>query len=64
LAFLKYEEDVGNEALRLKYENFHALTKKEPIVVRDLVKIFKKSGKTFSAVNNLSFGVQPTECFG
>lgn len=36
----------------------------EPLVVSRLSKVFKKAGRPFAAVNNLSFGVVPTECFG
>lgn len=34
------------------------------MIISDLHKVFKKNGRPFAAVNNLSFGVLPTECFG
>jgi ATP-binding cassette subfamily A (ABC1) protein 3 len=37
---------------------------REPILVSDLTKVFIKNKRPFLAVNNLSFGVSPTDCFG
>jgi ABC-type multidrug transport system ATPase subunit len=36
----------------------------EPLLVAGLSKVFRKENKPFFAVNNLTFGVLPTECFG
>ncbi len=40
------------------------MSKNEPLIVKDLVKEFKKGKKKFLAVNHLSFGISPNECFG
>jgi len=39
-------------------------TNEKKLVVKNLIKNFKKSGKTFTAVNQLSFGIKHKECFG
>lgn len=36
----------------------------EPLVVKNLCKVFKKGSKRFYAVDNLNFGVASAECFG
>jgi hypothetical protein len=36
----------------------------EPVVVKNLVKKFKKNGKSFSAVDNINFGIGKGKCFG
>jgi len=40
------------------------LSKKEPLIVSDLVKIYKKKKKDFVAVNHLTFGITERQCFG
>ena len=61
---MKLEEDVKKESQRIKSSDLQVRALEEPLVVNDLVKLFKKDGKPFSAVNNLTFGVLPAECFG
>ena len=59
------DQDVQNESMRIGSLNLEKSSLREPLVVKDLTKIYKKSnGETFRAVDNLSFGVLPTECFG
>nr|QUF59432.1 ATP-binding cassette transporter Abca3-like4 [Brachionus angularis] len=59
------EEDVKNESERIRNSNIIQKAKyEEALVVSDLKKTFYKNGRPFSAVDNLSFGVLPTECFG
>lgn len=36
----------------------------EPVVVKDLVKKYKKNGRRFSAVDNVNFGIKKGTCFG
>jgi hypothetical protein len=63
--FEKLEEDVKNESFRVKSLNLSKPASiREPLVVKELRKIFKKNAKPFSAVGGLSFGVLPTDCFG
>jgi len=50
------------EAKRVEYADRIAVD--EPLVVRNLIKKYKKKGKRFNAVDNLSFGIQSSECFG
>jgi ATP-binding cassette subfamily A (ABC1) protein 3 len=40
------------------------LSVKEPLIVNQIVKLFKKSNKMVAAVDNLSFGVKAQKCFG
>jgi ATP-binding cassette subfamily A (ABC1) protein 3 len=61
---LKLEDDVKAESNRIKNANINQLISTEPLVVSDLVKEFKKGKKKFLAVNHLSFGISPNECFG
>lgn len=53
---------VRNEAYRIQSLNMSQLT--DPVVVKNLVKKFKKNGRNFSAVNNINFGIGKGECFG
>ena len=62
LILLKLEEDVKKESLRIKSSDLQERALEEPLIVNDLVKLFRKDG--YTAVNNLSFGVLPNECFG
>lgn len=50
--------------MRIEKSNVNQLITKEPLVIRDLRKEFKKEGRRFAAVDNLSFGVESGECFG
>lgn len=61
---MKLEEDVEIEQERIKNANIKELTTHEPLVVRDLVRQFRKGGKKFLAVSSISFGISPNECFG
>ncbi len=57
------EDDVSSEYERVK--NTKELSKIEPLIVNDVLKVFKKKkNENFVAVNHLSFGVQSKECFG
>lgn len=64
----KLETEVRNEKERINNCDLNQQAKEEPLIVHDLVKVFKKKSKksstSFFAVNHLSFGVAPTECFG
>ena len=62
--FWKLEIDVQNELDRVKNSDLKELAKDEPLVVAELFRKFRKSNKEFVAVNNLSFGISPKECFG
>ena len=62
LILLKLEEDVKKESLRIKSSDLQERALEEPLIVNDLFKSFRKDG--YAAVNNLSFGVLPNECFG
>nr|UOU03317.1 ATP-binding cassette subfamily A3-like 4 [Brachionus rubens] len=62
--YLELEEDVRAESERIDKANIKFLSDNEPLVVSNLRKEFKKSGRKFAAVDNLSFGVLPGECFG
>jgi ABC-type multidrug transport system ATPase subunit len=53
---------VRDEKNRIDELDKHEMA--ERIVARNLSKKFLKDKKWFSAVNHLSFGVQPNECFG
>jgi ABC-type glutathione transport system ATPase component len=56
------DHDVLEEAKRVEYADKISID--EPLVVRNLIKKYKKKGKRFNAVDNLSFGIQSSECFG
>ena len=59
------ESDVLNEVNRIENCDLELLSKKEPLIVNNIAKRFKKKGAVnFTAVNHLSFGVQSRECFG
>ena len=59
------EDDVAREYERVKTNDLEELSKIEPLIVNDVLKVFKKGKKdNFVAVNHLSFGVQSKECFG
>lgn len=41
------------------------MASQEPILIKKLTQVFKtKANSNFVAVNNLNFGVKPSECFG
>lgn len=61
---IEIEEDVKAEADRLASRNLDELVLEEPLVVRNLCKVFKKGSKRFYAVDDLNFGVASAECFG
>lgn len=56
------DSGVKNESIRIQSLNTKELT--EPVVVKNLVKKFKKNGKSFSAVDNINFGIGKGKCFG
>jgi hypothetical protein len=58
------EEDVKKESDRIKNANLEELATKEPLVIAELTKKFRKNKKDFVAVNRLSFGIDNKECFG
>jgi ABC-type uncharacterized transport system ATPase subunit len=62
--FFQFEEDVAAEFNRIKNADLKQLSKKEMLIVNDVVMKFKKKKTDFYAVNHISFGVQNTECFG
>ncbi len=62
--FIQIEPDVQAEIDRVRRSNLKELAVKEPLVVCDLVRKFKKNKVEFFAVNNLGFGIAQNECFG
>ena len=58
------DDDVLNEYNRIKLGNAYNLIKNEPLVVKNLVKTYKKNSTIFNAVNDLSFGIPRGQCFG
>ena len=60
------EKDVKEESERVDCggSNLKNRALEEPLLVSHIGKLFKKNGRPFFAVNNLTFGVLPTECFG
>ncbi len=58
------EPDVQAEMDRVKNSNLKELASKEPLVVSELVKKFKKGKVEFTAVNRLGFGIASNESFG
>lgn len=59
-----FEADVDTEINRVYGDSLLDLVSKEPIVVKNLYKRYRVKGREVVAVNNLSFGIQPGECFG
>ena len=62
--FLKLETDVKAEADRVKSGDIKQQATLEPLIVSELVKCYHKGKTEFTAVNKLSFGISPKECFG
>ncbi|CAF0854082.1 unnamed protein product [Brachionus calyciflorus] len=60
----KIEEDVKKESDRIQNSNLSKLSYHEPLIVSQLLKLFKKKSIRISAVDNLSFGVKSQICFG
>nr|UOU03315.1 ATP-binding cassette subfamily A3-like 2 [Brachionus rubens] len=60
----KLESEVEKEIKRIKNAEIDDLKSKEPLVVNQLYKKFKKNKTEFVAVDGLSFGVGQKECFG
>ena len=58
------DPDILDESNRIINADIRQITINEPLVVKNLIKRYKKNRKSFNAVNNLSFGVQQSECFG
>ncbi len=62
---VKIESDVRAESERItRSKLLGQQTHNEPLLVKNVSKVFKKENKPFFAVDNLTFGVWPTECFG
>lgn len=55
---------MRDEAMRVKHSNINDLREKEPLVVNNLYKKFKKNKTKFVAVNHMSFGVQKRSVLG
>ena len=56
------DEDVARERERIESGS---LPTSDPVVVKNLTHVFKtKANPNLVAVNNLSFGLKPAECFG
>lgn len=53
---------VRNESFRIQTLDTRHLV--DPVVVKNLVRRFKKNGRNFNAVNNINFGIGKGECFG
>jgi hypothetical protein len=47
-----------------RVEDAEKLSASDPLVVKNLRKKYKKKGKRFNAVDNLSFGIESAGCFG
>jgi hypothetical protein len=58
------EEDVATEIARIEKSDLKEQSCIEPLIVNGLTKRFHKGKTEFLAVNNLSFGISPKECFG
>ena len=54
--------DVRIEAKRIESYDISQLD--DPLVIKNLTRRFKKRGKKYAAVNDLSLGVGKAECFG
>ncbi len=48
----------------MRSSNLKELAAKEPLVVCDLVRKFRKNKVEFTAVNNMGFGIAQNESFG
>lgn len=55
---------MSAEAERIRNSDIVELSKREPLVVHNLMRRFRKGNVDFVAVNHLSFGVRRQECFG
>jgi hypothetical protein len=60
----KIEQDVLAEIERVRNSDLKELASKEPLVVSELVKRYKKGKEEFLAVNRLGFGISRNESFG
>ncbi len=58
------ESDVDAEAERIRNSNIEELIDQEPFVLKNLSKVYKSRRVKSLAVNNLSVGIKPKECFG
>ena len=58
------KSNVLRESLRIETSNLQDLIQREPLVVKNLKKEFRRNRIRFMAVNNVSFGIQKKECFG
>lgn len=61
---LKIEEDVNKEIERIKSLSQNSINYKEPLVINQVLKLFKKNKVNIAAVDNLCFGVKSQSCFG
>ena len=62
--FQQIDYDVQSEINRIKSSNLYELSTEEPLIVNQLVKLFKNTKNYVAAVDNLSFGVKSHKCFG
>lgn len=58
------EGDVEMEATRIKKADLEKISKREPLIVKGLAKVYKKGKVKFNAVDNLNFGIEQEQCFG
>ena len=58
------DEDVFNEYNRIMIADLNNLVQSDPLVVKNLVKTYKKNSMVFNAVNDLNFGIPKGTCFG
>ena len=58
------DRDVADEATRIQNVNLEEFSEKVPLMLHGLVVKYDKKGEKFVAVDNLSFGIVKSECFG
>lgn len=61
---MKLESDVDNESKRIQALQSDQFKDNEPLVVKNLLKTYRKNKKSFIAVNKLNFGIKESTCFG
>ena len=56
---------MEREFERIKNADLTELSKKEPLILNDILRVFEKvKNDTFVAIDHLSVGVKNKECFG
>jgi ATP-binding cassette subfamily A (ABC1) protein 3 len=58
------ESDVQREKERINRNDLSVLVPNEPLIVKQLLKLFRKSKVQVAAVDNLNLGVKNHSCFG